>query len=538
MNFNFNPNKYDYPSQRRVVYAKNGMVCTGQPLAAQAGLAILQAGGNAIDAAITTAITLTVVEPTGNGLGSEAFCIAWVDGKLYGMNASGYAPELLTREAVTTAGYEKEVPKRGWIPVMVPGAPAGWAKLHKRFGKLPFAKLFEPAIRYAQDGFPLSPTMARLWEKGYEIFKQIAGAKEFEPFFETFAPNGKVPKAGEIVRFPDHAKTLRLIADTYAEAYYHGEIADAIDKFSRATGGYLRKSDLENYEAQWVEPISTNYRGYDVWELPPNGHGVVALMALNILQGFDFSEKETAETYHKQIEAMKLAFIDGMTYVADPRYMKTKLQDMLSQEYAAARRNLIEDMAIEPQPGDPFSGGTVYLCTADNEGNMVSFIQSNFMGFGSGIVIPGYGIALNNRGQCFKMDPAHDNCLAPHKKPYHTIIPGFLTKDGKCVGPFGVMGGYMQPQGHVQVMMNTIDFAMNPQQALDAPRWQWVGGKKVEIEASVAPEIIDYLKAHGHEVILVKDSINFGRGQIIFRDDAGVLVGATEPRTDGVVACY
>ena len=538
MSLTFDANKYAYPSSRHVQFAKNGMVCTSQPLAAQAGLAMLQAGGNAVDAALATAIALTVLEPTSNGLGSEAFCICWIKDKMYGMNGSGFSPEALTREAVINAGHAAEVPKRGWIPVMVPGAPALWAKLHKSFGKLPFAKLFEPAIHYAEEGFPLSPTISQLWAKGYDIFKAFEGRREFAPWFNTFAPRGRAPKVGELVKFPDHAKTLRLIANSYAEDYYHGEIADAIDKFSRETGGYLRKSDLEQYDAEWVEPIHTNYRGYDVWELPPNGHGIVALMALNILAGFDFAEKETPETYHKQIEAMKLAFIDGMTYVADPRFMKTKLDDMLSSEYAAARRELIGKTALDPKPGNPFSGGTVYMCSADKEGNMVSLIQSNFMGFGSGIVIPGYGISLNNRGQCFKMDPKFDNCLAPLKKPYHTIIPGFLTKDGKPIGPFGVMGGYMQPQGHVQVMMNTLDFLMNPQQALDAPRWQWVGGKKVELEAGVDPKIIDYLKDHGHEVEVVKDLINFGRGQIIWRTDENVLCGATEPRADGTVACF
>lgn len=538
MSFNFDGANYPYTSRRRVIYAKNGMVCTGQPLAAQAGLRMLLQGGNAVDAAIATAIALTVVEPTANGLGSDAFALVWIKDKLYGLNGSGYAPAKLTPEALAERGITETIPDRGWQAVTVPGAPSAWAELHKKFGKLPFAKLFEPAIDYAENGFPVSPVAAKFWNRGLEIFSEFKDKPEFAGWFATFVPEGNAPKAGEIAKLPFHAKTLRLLADTYCESYYRGELAEAIANFSEATNGFIAKGDLASYKAEWVEPISINYRGYDIWEIPPNGHGITALMALNILKGFDFDKKDTVETYHKQLEAMKLAFVDAKKYVTDPRYMHAKVEDMLSETYAAKRRALIGSEAIMPEAGDPFCGGTVYMCTADNEGNMVSFIQSNFKGFGSGVVIPGYGVALNDRGCDFKLDPKEENYLVPGKKSYHTIIPGFMTKDGRAVGPFGVMGGYMQPQGHVQVVMNTVDFLMNPQSALDCPRWQWVGEKRVQLEDRVPEEIIEGLKAKGHEIEIMSDYGSFGRGQIIWRDEEGVLCGATEPRTDGTVAAF
>lgn len=538
MSFNFDGANYPYTSRRRVIYAKNGMVCTGQPLAAQAGLRMLLQGGNAVDAAIATAIALTVVEPTANGLGSDAFALVWIKDKLYGLNGSGYAPAKLTPEALAERGIKDTIPDRGWQAVTVPGAPSAWAELHKRFGKLPFAKLFEPAIDYAENGFPVSPVAAKFWNKGLEIFSEFKDRPEFAGWFETFVPSGKAPKAGEIAKLPFHAKTLRLLAQTECESYYRGEVAEAIANFSEATNGFIAKEDLASYKAEWVEPISIKYRGYDIWEIPPNGHGITALMALNILKGFEFDKKDTVETYHKQLEAMKLAFVDAKKYVTDPRYMHAKVEDMLSDAYATKRRALIGSEAIMPEAGEPFCGGTVYMCTADNEGNMVSFIQSNFKGFGSGVVIPGYGVALNDRGCDFKLDPKEENYLVPGKKSYHTIIPGFMTRDGKAVGPFGVMGGYMQPQGHVQVVMNTVDFLMNPQSALDCPRWQWVGEKRVQLEDRVPEEIIEGLKAKGHEIEIMSDYGSFGRGQIIWRDEEGVLCGATEPRTDGTVAAF
>lgn len=538
MSFSFDGQKYPYASRRRVVYGKRGMVCTSQPLAAQAGLTILQQGGNAIDAAIATAICQTIVEPTNNGLGSDCFAIVWVKDKLYGLNGSGYAPECLTPEAVQAAGYQKKMPDRGWQAVTVPGAPSAWAKLHKRFGKLPFAKLFAPAIDYAENGYPVSPIVARFWQEGIDELMPYKDNPAIAPWFATFAPNGTAPKTGELVRLPDHAKTLRLLADSYCETYYRGELAQKIVAFSERTGGCLTLADLADYSAEWVEPVHINYRGYDVWELPPNGHGITVLMALNILKGFSFSAIDTAERLHKQIEAMKLAFADGMHYIADPRYMQTKVEALLSDAYTAQRRALIGEQALEPAFGKPFCGGTVYLNSADDEGNMVSLIQSNYKDFGSGVVLPGFGINFNDRGAGFSLDPTVDDYLAPRKKPYHTIIPGFLTKEGRAVGPFGVMGAYMQPQGHVQVIMNTIDFLLNPQAALDAPRWQWIEGKEVWLEDRFAPEIVAELHRRGHKVRVVADDTTFGRGEIIWRDAQGVLAGATEPRADGTVAAW
>lgn len=540
MSFTFDAQEYKYASRRRVVHAKRGMVCTSQPLASQAGLTILQQGGNAIDAAIATAICQTIVEPTNNGLGSDCFALVWTGGKLHGLNGSGYAPQRLTPEAVAASGATEKMPLRGWEAVTIPGAPSAWAELHKRFGRLPFAKLFEPAIYYAEQGYPVSPIVARFWQEGIDALTPYKNNPAIAPWFATFDVhgNGVAPQTGELVTLPEHAKTLRILADSYCESYYRGELAQKLVEFSDKTGGYLSLEDLADYRAEWVEPVHINYHGYDVWEMPPNGHGITALMALNILKDMEIGAKDTGDTFHKQIEAMKLAFADGMHYIADPRYMQTRVEELLSDAYAAKRRALIGETALEPTHGKPFCGGTVYLCTADGEGNMVSFIQSNYKDFGSGIVLPGYGINLNDRGAGFSLDPELDDYLAPRKKPYHTIIPGFLTHEGEAVGPFGVMGAYMQPQGHVQVIMNTVDWLLNPQSALDAPRWQWIAGKEIWLESSVAPEIVEDLRRRGHEVRVLEDDTTFGRGEIIWRDSKGVLAGATEPRADGVVAAW
>lgn len=540
MSFTFDAQEYKYASRRRVVHAKRGMVCTSQPLASQAGLTILQQGGNAIDAAIATAICQTIVEPTNNGLGSDCFALVWTGGKLHGLNGSGYAPQRLTPEVVAASGATERMPLRGWEAVTVPGAPSAWAELHKRFGRLPFAKLFEPAIYYAEQGYPVSPIVARFWQEGIDALTPYKNNPAIMPWFATFDVhgNGVAPQTGELVTLPDHAKTLRILADSNCDSYYRGELAQRLVEFSNKTGGYLSLEDLADYRAEWVEPVHINYHGYDVWEMPPNGHGITALMALNILKEMEIGAKDTGDTFHKQIEAMKLAFADGMHYIADPRYMQTRVEELLSDAYAAQRRALIGEKALEPTHGKPFCGGTVYLCTADGEGNMVSFIQSNYKDFGSGIVLPGYGINLNDRGAGFSLNPELDDYLAPRKKPYHTIIPGFLTHEGEAVGPFGVMGAYMQPQGHVQVIMNTVDWLLNPQSALDAPRWQWIAGKEIWLESSVAPEIVEDLRRRGHEVRVLEDDTTFGRGEIIWRDSNGVLAGATEPRADGVVAAW
>lgn len=533
----FDAQKYDYPSRRSVIYGRKGMVCTSQPLAAQAGLDILKRGGNAIDAAIAAAACMTVLEPTSNGIGSDAFALVWTKGELFGLNASGRAPRSISAKTVKELGYS-EMPRRGWIPVMVPGAPSAWAELSGTYGRLPLSEVLEPAIAYAREGYAVSPVIAKLWSNAYQEFEKTFQGECFKPWFDTFAPNGRAPRPGEIWKSEAHARTLELIGKTGAKAFYQGELADRIDEFSKKTGGYLRKSDLEDYHCQWVTPIRVNYRGYEVCEIPPNGFGIIALMALNILKGYEFTDRESIDTVHKQLEAMKLAFADGKRYVADPAFMKASVETLLSDNYAAERRALIGDQALEPAPGNPFSGGTVYLCTADAEGNMVSYIQSNYNGFGSGIVIPDTGIALQNRGANFTLDETMENCLAPGKKSLHTIIPGFLLKDGKAVGPFGVMGAFMQPQGHVQVMMNTLDFGMNPQDALNAPRWQWIDGKKIQVEKAFPASLIEELKKRGHTVEVVESSLSFGRGQIIWRNEDGVLCGATEPRADGAVAAW
>ncbi|GAE36433.1 gamma-glutamyltransferase [Halalkalibacter akibai] len=534
-----NAHVYPYESKRNVVYGRKGMVATSQPLAAEAGLDILKQGGNAIDAAIATAACLTVVEPTSNGIGSDCFALVWVNGELHGLNGSGQAPQALSIEAVQQAGYEKELPKFGMIPVTVPGTPGAWAELSRKFGKLPLTDVLAPAIKYAEEGFPLSPTLAYYWKRAYEGYSKALQGEEFTAWFETFAPNGKVPEVGEMWASPGHAYTLRLIAETNGKAFYEGEIADQIDQFFQKHGGFLRKEDLAAYEPEWVNPISVDYKGYQVWEIPPNGQGLIALEALNILKGFDFPEKESTNTYHKQIEAMKLAFVDGLKYITDAESMSVSVEELLSDEYAEKRRQLIGEEAILPEPGTPQKGGTVYLATADEEGNMVSFIQSNYMGFGSGVVVPGTGIAMQNRGHNFSLDPSHDNALKPGKKTYHTIIPGFLTKGNQAVGPFGVMGGFMQPQGHVQVVMNTIDFNLNPQAALDAPRWMWSEGKKVHVERALPAHIVDELSRKGHVISVEANGGPFGRGQIIWRDPkTGVLAGGTESRTDGHIAVW
>ncbi|MCF8566451.1 gamma-glutamyltransferase family protein [Alicyclobacillus tolerans] len=533
----YDPLYYPYASRRMTTYARNGMVATSQPLAAQAGLDALKQGGNAIDAAIAAAAALTVVEPTSNGIGGDAFALVWMNGKLHGLNSSGPAPKLISAAQLQKLGYS-EMPRLGFLPVTVPGAPAAWAELSQRFGKLPLSQVLAPAVDYAENGYPVSPNLGRLWESSYRLYRDNCQGNEFASWFSTYAPNGRAPRIGEMWRSPDHASTLKEIAETKARAFYEGAIADKIEAFSKEYGGYLRKDDLAEFAPQWVEPIRVSYRGYDVWEIPPNGQGIVALMALNLLKGFDLCERDSVETYHRQIDAIKLAFADAKKFVTDPKHMQVRVEDLLSDGYADDRRRLIGNQALTPEPGRPPGGGTVYLATADSEGNMVSYIQSNYNGFGSGLVVPGTGISLHNRGYTFSLDPSHANFLEPGKKTYHTIIPGFLTKDGSAVGPFGVMGAYMQPQGHVQVVTNSIDFQLNPQAALDAPRWQWTEGKRVVLESSVPGHIAEALARRGHDIQIAVDSVSFGRGQIIRREESGVLAGGTEPRTDGGIAAW
>lgn len=533
----FDSLNFPYTSKRVPIYAKKGMVATSNPLASQIGVDILKKGGNAVDAAVAVAASLTVLEPTSNGIGGDAFAIVYKDGKIYGLNASGYAPRNLTVEKLKSKGYEK-IPSHSWESVTVPGAPAAWATLSKEFGELPLEALLEPAIDYANEGFPVSPVTAKSWERAFNIYKKELKEEISKAWFDVFAPEGRAPGVGEIWSSKLHAQTLESIAESDANSFYNGKLAEKIVEFSNKTGGYISKEDLEDYEPIWVEPLSVNYRGYDVWELPPNGQGIIVLMALNILKEFHFQCKEYSESYHKQIEALKLAFVDGLKYITDISDMKVKIEDLLSEKYASERRKLIGKEALLPEAGDPYSGGTVYFATADEYGNMVSYIQSNYMGFGSGIVVPDTGISLQNRGVSFSLNEEDNNCLKPLKRPYHTIIPGFLTKDGNAIGPFGVMGGYMQPQGHLQFLMNLIDFNLNPQAALDAPRWQWIKEKEIIVEKAFPTYILETLENKGHKIKVSLNSSEFGRGQFIYRNDEGVLIGGTEPRADSNIACF
>lgn len=539
----FDPERYAYPSRRNVVYARRAMACTSVPLGAQIGLDVMKAGGNAVDAAVAMAAAMPLLEPTSNGLGSDCFALVWMEKEkqLYGLNASGVAPAALSAETVRALGYDA-MPTEGWLPTMVPGAPAGWAALNRRFGTKPLGELFAPAAAYAREGYPVSVNEGRMWRSDAPRI-QAAWKKDpaaYDYWVRTFCKADGAPYGpGELFRWPALGDTLEELAATGCESYYRGALMEKMVAFSRATGGYFTEEDFRSYQPLWVEPISTDYKGYTVCEIPPNGHGITVLMALNILKGLDLpGEKDCAETYHKILEAIKLAFADTRTYVADPRYMRTRVADLLSEDYAARRRGLISCRALLPEAGDPSCGGTIYLCTADPEGNMVSFIQSNYTTFGAGIAIPGTGISLQNRGANFSLDPASDNVLAGGKRSYHTIIPGFLMKDGGAVGPFGVMGAFMQPQGHVQVIVNTVDYRMNPQEALDAPRVQWLGGKRIQVEREIPAHAAQELERMGHEVEVANCNTDMGRGQIIWRTGNGLLVGGTEPRCDGTVAAW
>lgn len=531
-----------YASQRSATYARHGMVAASQPLASQIGRDMLAQGGNAVDAAIATAAALTVVEPTGCGIGGDAFALVWIasddagKGKLHGLNASGTAPASLTLEAVRQAGHDS-MPLYGWTPVTVPGTPAAWAELSRRFGKLDFATLLTPAIRLAREGFPVSPVISTLWQRAEATFRRHLTEASTQAWFDTFTPEGHAPRPGEMFRSEAQARTLEALAETHCESFYRGELAEKIDAFSQRTGGYLRKEDLADYRTEWVMPISIRYRGYDVWEIPPNGQGLVALMALRILEGFDSDDRDSPWVLHHQLEAMKLAFIDGQTHITQPEHMTHSVESLLSDDYTRTRRALIGESALDPSPGQPHGGGTVYLATADADGNMVSFIQSNYHGFGSGVVVPDTGIAMQNRGHNFSLDPSHDNVLAPGKKTFHTIIPGFLTYGDTALGPFGVMGGFMQPQGHVQMVMNLVDFGLNPQAALDAPRWQWMGGRRIGMEHAFPVHLAREMAARGHDIQVAHDTTGYGRGQIIIRDpETGIYCGGTEPRTDASIA--
>jgi len=540
MTFNFsNP----YTSTRLPVFARN-IVSTSHPLAAQAGLRILWQGGNAVDAAIAAAAVLTIVEPVSCGLGSDAFCILW-DGKaLHGLNASGRAPQAWTPDYFQKkyGPDAMQPPKRGIDSVTVPGAVASWVAMSERFGKLPFADLMQSAIEIAERGFLLSVVVQEKWAAAVDELRSQPG------FTEHFLPRGRAPHVGELFQFPAAARGLHAIANTKGQAFYGGEIAYALEKFSKAHGGSLKASDFAAYTADWVTPISQNYRGHTLHEIPPNGQGIAALITLGILGNFDLAALalDGVDSQHLQIEAMKLAFADVYRYVADEASMEVTAQQMLDPSYLKQRAALIDmKKAQDFKAGNPAKGGTIYLTAADENGMMVSFIQSNYMGFGSGCVEPAFGISLQNRGHAFAvrtggLNPA--NLVAPGKRPFHTIIPAFLTKDGQPVMSYGVMGANMQPQGHVQTLVRMLDYQQNPQTACDAPRWRYNNGLVINVESAMDPHTVKGLQALGHQMEVINDSYqDFGSGQFIWRMGDPKLQGyvaASDSRRDGLVAGF
>jgi gamma-glutamyltranspeptidase / glutathione hydrolase len=568
---------------RSEVLARHGMVCTSVPAATQVGVEILKRGGSAVDAAIAANATLGLMEPVSNGIGGDLFAIVYSarENKLYGINGSGHSPLGLSYDqmkAELAKLHRETVPPVGMLPISVPGTVDAWAELHKKFGKLKLSDDLAPAIRYAEEGFPVTELIAYYWAFGPRLYKGLPGA-----FLETYTLDGKgrAPAKGDIFKNPALAKTLGLIGQKGRDVFYKGEIADKIDAFMRANGGFLRKADFEKHASTWVEPVSTNYRGYDVFELPPNGQGIAALQILNILEGFDLRAmgRSSPETLHSMIEAKKIAWADRAKFYADPDFAKIPLAGLLSKSYAADRRKLIDPnhAAKTVEAGNPVDGAgapsrrsagisargragsnpaldqgdTIYMCTADDEGNMVSLIQSNYRGMGSGIVVPGLGFMFQDRGELFSMDPSHANAYAPGKRPFHTIIPGFVMKDGRPWEAFGVMGGGMQPQGHVQVLTNQIDFGLNVQEAGDASRWQHEGdneptgekmtasGGYVEVESGIPYETVRELRKKGHDVRF--DVGGYGGYQAIkveMHDGQRVYVGASESRKDGMAAGY
>ncbi|WP_295928280.1 gamma-glutamyltransferase [uncultured Xanthomonas sp.] len=537
---------------RSEVIAPHAMAATSQPLATQIALETMREGGSAVDAAIAANAALGLMEPTGNGVGGDLFAIVWdpKTQKLYGYNGSGRSPKALTLAEFKRRGL-KDIPATGPLPVSVPGAVDGWFALHERFGRRTMAQNLAPAIRYARDGHPVAETIAYYWDRSVPRLSQYPGFKE------QFTIDGHAPRKGELWKNPNLADTLQQIADGGRDAFYKGPIARTIDAYFKANGGFLRYEDLASHHGEWVEPVSTNYRGYDVWELPPNSQGIAALQMLNILEGYDFSRIPfgSAEHVHLFTEAKKLAFADRARFYADPAFQPAPLARLISKDYAAQRRALISmDRALkEVQPGTPKQleeGDTIYLTVADADGMMVSLIQSNYRGMGSGMAPPGLGFILQDRGEMFVLQKDHPNGYAPGKRPFQTIIPAFVTKDGKPWLSFGVMGGAMQPQGHVQILMNLIDFHMNLQEAGDAPRIQHDGsteptgqatpmrdGGELNLETGFAYDTIRELMRKGHRVIFADGP--YGGYQAIARDpDSGVYYGASESRKDGQAAGY
>jgi len=535
MSFDFST---PYSSARLPLFARN-IVSTSHPLAAQAGLRMMLKGGNAVDAAIAAAAAMTITEPVSNGLGSDAFCILWDGNKLHGLNASGPAPQAWTPEYFHNKYGQDAVnpPKRGWDSVTVPGAVGAWAAMSERFGKLPFADLMQPAIEIAERGYLMPVVVQQKWDAATPLLQSLPG------FAESFLPWGRAPNVGELFQFKAAAKGLRAIAETKGRAFYEGEIAEALVRFSNQHGGAMSLQDLAAYRPEWVEPIAQNYRGYTLHEIPPNGQGIAALIALGILDNFDIASMKVdgIDSQHLQIEAMKLAFADVYRYVADPRYMEVTPAQMLDPAYLKSRAQLIDmKKAQDFKAGNPVKGGTIYLTAADENGMMVSFIQSNYMGFGSGVVEPTFGVSLQNRGFGFSTDLKGANAanlVAPGKRPFQTIIPAFLTKDGQPVMSYGVMGGNMQPQGHMQTLVRMLDYGQNPQTACDAPRWRFNEGLSINAEANMDRNTVQGLNDLGHQLEVINDSYqDFGAGQFIWRmGDTKVegYVAASDPRRDG-----
>jgi len=530
-----------YPSTRLPVFARNA-VATSHPLGAQAGLRMLAQGGNAVDAAIAAAAVMAIVEPVSNGLGSDAFCILWDGAQLHGLNASGRAPQGWTPEYFESRyGVQPKPPRRGVDSITVPGAVSAWTALHERFGSLPFTMLMEPAADIAERGYLVTPVVQQKW---------AAGAPELENqpgFKEAFLPHGRAPEVGELFRFPAAARALRAIGATQGRAFYEGEIGEAVTAFVQQHGGCLTMQDLRAHEPQWVQPLAKDYRGFTLHEIPPGGQGIAAQIALGILSHVDLAAipVDSVASQHLQIEAMKLAFADVYRYVADAG-MEVTPEQLLDDAYLASRARLIDpERAQDFGAGNPVRGGTIYLTAADERGMMVSFIQSNFAGFGSGVVEPSFGISLQNRGYGFstdRNDANQANLVGPGKRPFHTIIPAFLTKDGQPVMSFGVMGGNMQPQGHLQTLVRMIDYGQSPQAACDAPRWRVNEGLEINVEAAMDPVTVAGLQALGHQVKVIDDPYqDFGAGQFICRMGKPGIEGyqiASDPRRDGLAAGF
>lgn len=551
---------------RSAVLGRNGMAATSQPLATQIALDVLKAGGSAVDAAIAANAALGLMEPTGNGIGGDLFAIVWdpKTKKLHGLNASGRAPLGQTLAQLKKAnGGKAELPPHGWLPVTIPGAVDGWFQLHHRFGKLPMNQVLAPAIGYAEAGFPVSELIAFYWDRGTKGFERSAASgmlQEVANMRKVYLPGGKAPREGEIFTNPDLARTLRTLGEKGRDAFYKGELADHMDAYFRRIGAPHRKADFAAHKSEWIEPVSVNYRGYDVWELPPNSQGIAALQILNILEGYDLKSmgRQSADFWHLFVEAKKIAFADRAKYYADPAFVKAPVAELLSDGYAAERRKLIRmDQAAKSVDAgvlDKAGRDTIYLTVADKDGMMVSLIQSNYRGMGTGLVPDGpdgrtLGFMFQDRGEMFALDSKHANAYAPGKRPFHTIIPAFVTKDGQPWLSFGVMGGAMQPQGHAQIVVNMVDFGMNVQAAGDAARFHHDGsteplatppmtdGGKLEVESGVPASVVAELKRRGHNVDYVTGA--YGGYQAILRDPAtGVYWGASEFRKDGQAAGY